>query len=333
MLPRILITPGEPSGIGPDICIQLSQEPASSNLDAYDITVIADPELLESRAHQLGLPIHIIDSQNNGDPTAKTPGSIQVLPVTLGQPAVCGQADPGNANYTLKTLQIAVQSCLSGRFDAMVTGPVNKGVINDAGIPFSGHTEYLAGLCETKQVVMMLSVPDLKVALATTHLPISQVSQAITSELLEKTLCILHQDLTRLFAITNPRILVCGLNPHAGENGHMGREEIDTIIPVIKKLRGEGLNISGPTPADTAFTKDSMQRADVILAMYHDQGLAVLKHMGFGKAVNTTLGLPIIRTSVDHGTALEIAGTGKANISSMVAAIHSAASMIEHSKK
>jgi 4-hydroxythreonine-4-phosphate dehydrogenase len=256
-----------------------------------------------------------------------------VLPVKLDQSAICGQADPGNANYTLKTLQTAVQACLSGHFDAIVTGPVNKGIINDAGIPFTGHTEYLAGLCETEQVVMMLSVPGLKVALATTHLPINQVSQAITPELLEKTLVIIHQNLTRLFAITNPRILVCGLNPHAGESGHLGREEIDTIIPVIEKLQSKGLNISGPAPADTAFTKNSMQNADVILAMYHDQGLAVLKHMGFGKAVNTTLGLPIIRTSVDHGTALELAGTGKADISSMVAAIHSAASMIEHSKK
>lgn len=327
--PRIIITPGEPSGIGPDICIQLSQDLPSNNLDTYNLTVVADPGLLEARARQLGLPIHITDTNNT---TTKTPGSIQVLPVMQASSVECGQADPENADYILKTLQIAVKACLSGQFDAMVTGPVHKGIINDAGIPFTGHTEYLAKLCKTEYVVMMLCVQDLKVALATTHLPISQVSQAITPELLEKTIHIIHQDLARFFSITNPEILVCGLNPHAGESGHLGREEIDTIIPVIEKLQREGLNIIGPAPADTAFTKDSMQNADVILAMYHDQGLPVLKHIGFGKAVNITLGLPVIRTSVDHGTALELAGTGKADISSMVAAIHSAVSMVEYSK-
>lgn len=329
---RIVITPGEPSGIGPDLCIKLSQDPLGYKIAPYNLVIVADPELLKIRAHQLGLSIKIIDPQTNQDTSINKPGDIQVLPVKQAVPGIPGQTNIKNAEYVLKTIQTAAQRCLSNEYDAMVTGPVHKGIINDAGIPFTGHTEYLARVCDTENVVMMLCVPGLRVALATTHLPISRVSNAITSELLEKTLNIIIKDLTHFFGVNTPRIMVCGLNPHAGEDGHLGREEIEHIKPVIDKFRRNGFKIDGPVPADTAFTSTSIKQADVILTMYHDQGLPVLKHMGFGKAINVTLGLPIIRTSVDHGTALEIAGTGKADISSLVAAIHTAADMIEHSK-
>lgn len=328
-LPRIVITPGDPSGIGLDLCIQLVQEPLFSKLASYDLTIVSDPELLEARAHHLGVPINIVDSQTKQNTGTKIAGDIHVTPVKLGSKVIPGQTNPANTEYVLSTLKTATQGCLSGLYNAMVTGPVHKGVINDAGVPFTGHTEYLAGICKADHVVMMLCIPGLRVALATTHVPIAQVSHTITHELLEQTFHIICQDLRRFFAIKNPRMLACGLNPHAGENGHLGREEIDTIIPVIKELQHKGFNIRGPVPADTAFTKDSIQQADVILTMYHDQGLPVLKHIGFGNAVNVTLGLPIIRTSVDHGTALELAGTGKARADSLVAAIHTAATMIE----
>ena len=330
--PRIVITPGEPSGIGPDLCIKLAQDPLSDKLASYNLTIVADPELLEARAQLLGLPVNIIDPQANRDISINRPGNIQVSPVKQASQGTPGQTSPDNADYVLETLQIAAQGCLSGKFDAMVTGPVHKGVINDAGIPFTGHTEYLARICNKKHVVMMLCVPGLRVALATTHLPLSKVSEAITPELLEQTLSIIIKDVARFFGVNTPEITVCGLNPHAGEGGHLGREEIDRIKPVIDKFRGKGFKINGPVPADTAFTSASIKQADVILTMYHDQGLPVLKHIGFGKAVNVTLGLPIIRTSVDHGTALDIAGTGKADTSSLIAAIHTAASMIENSK-
>ena len=330
--PRIVITPGEPSGIGPDLCIKLAQDPLGYKTASYNLVIVADPELLEARAQQLGLPIHIMDPQTNWDTSINKPGNIQVLPIKQTVSGVPGQADTNNAEYVLKTLQTAAQGCLSKEYDAMVTGPVHKGIINDAGIAFTGHTEFLARVCDTENVVMMLCVPGLRVALATTHLPLSKVSKAITHESLENTLSIILKDLTRFFGVNTPRITVCGLNPHAGEDGHLGREEIDTIKPVIEKFRRNGFNINGPVPADTVFTSTPMKQADVILTMYHDQGLPVLKHMGFGKAINVTLGLPIIRTSVDHGTALEIAGTGKADISSLIAAIHTAADMIENSK-
>lgn len=330
--PRIVITPGEPSGVGPDLCIKLAQDPLGYKTASYNLVIVADPVLLEARAQQLGLPINIIDPQTSWDTSTNKPGNIQVLPVKQTVPGIPGQADTDNAEYVLKTLQTAAQGCLSKEYDAMVTGPVHKGIINDAGIPFTGHTEFLARACGTDNVVMMLCVPGLRVALATTHLPLSKVSKAITFESLEKTLGIILKDLTQFFGVNTPRVIVCGLNPHAGEDGHLGREEIDTIKPVIEKFRCNGFNINGPVPADTAFTSTLMKQADVILTMYHDQGLPVLKHMGFGKAINVTLGLPIIRTSVDHGTALEIAGTGEADISSLIAAIHTAADMIESSK-
>ena len=238
-----------------------------------------------------------------------------------------GQMSVANADYVLKTLDVAIDGCLSGEFDAMVTGPVNKAIINDAGHPFTGHTEYLAQRAGVERVVMMLTAGDLRVALATTHLPLAAVPGAIDQRLLEQTLTIIDHDLRRYFGFSQPRIAVCGLNPHAGESGHLGREEIDIISPAIEAMRAKGLSLLGPLPADTAFTPEALKHCDVVLAMYHDQGLPVLKHAGFGKAVNITLGLPFIRTSVDHGTALDLAGTGKANTDSLNEALGSALSM------
>jgi 4-hydroxythreonine-4-phosphate dehydrogenase len=241
---------------------------------------------------------------------------------------VAGRLDRHNAGYVLAALTRATDGCLTGEFDALVTGPVHKGVINDAGIPFSGHTEFLAERCKAKQVVMMLACPGLRVALATTHLPLAEVPRAITRERLTAVIEVLHADLRMKFGITNPRLLVCGLNPHAGEGGHLGREEIEIIAPVIRQLQQQGLPLKGPVPADTAFLPESLAGTDAVLAMYHDQGLPVLKARDFAHAVNVTLGLPFIRTSVDHGTALELAGTGRADPSSLHAAIDTALAMI-----
>ncbi len=302
---------GEPAGIGPDLCLSL----ASLELPAR-IVLIGDRQLLTERAAQLG-----IDFQAEG------PISIADCPVA--SPVQAGTLDPANADYVLATLDRAIQGCVDNEFQALVTAPVHKGVINDAGIAFSGHTEYLAQKTGAAQVVMMLAAPGLRVALATTHLPLSAVAEAITQQRLESVLCCLHRELIQHFGIRSPRIMVAGLNPHAGEGGHLGREEIDIIEPVIRRLQKQGLRLSGPLPADTLFTPPCLQQADAVLAMYHDQGLPVLKHIGFGKAVNITLGLPIIRTSVDHGTALDKAGTGTAEPGSLVAAIRCAADMIQ----
>lgn len=325
-LPRIAITPGEPAGIGPDILLQLAQ----SKL-AAQIVVFADPELLAQRAAELGLAIQLQTLSrpvSTSELTLPQAGHLMVIPVPLSQPVTCGQLNPANATYVLDTLKQACQACMTKHFDALVTGPVHKGVINEAGIPFTGHTEFLAQQTGVKQVVMMLATSNLRVALVTTHLPLAEVSAAITPARLETVIRILHHDLKQKFHINAPHILVCGLNPHAGEGGHLGQEEILTIIPVLKQLRKEGMRFTGPVSADTAFTKTTLTGVDVVLTMYHDQGLPVLKQQGFGEAVNITLGLPIIRTSVDHGTALELAGTGRASSHSLYCAVQMAMGMI-----
>jgi 4-hydroxythreonine-4-phosphate dehydrogenase len=316
IVPRIAITPGEPAGIGPDLCIMLAQQ-------AHDVELVAvaDPSLLEARAAQLGLALTLDACNLSQAPQPQMRGILKVMPLKLRSPVRCGKADPANADYVLDSLRIAVRGCQDGNFAAMVTGPVHKGVINDAGIPFSGHTEFLADITTTPQVVMMLLTEGLRVALATTHVPLKDVSAAITAPHLEGVIRILHHDLQIRFGIADPRIIVCGLNPHAGEGGHLGSEEQTIIEPLLHRMRGEGMTLIGPLPADTLFIPKYLDHADAVLAMYHDQGLPVLKYKGFGKAVNITLGLPIVRTSVDHGTALELAGSGQADGSSLEAAL------------
>ena len=323
----IAITPGEPAGIGPDLLIQLVQQPQGQQLVA-----IADPELLQQRARQLGLPLTLLPYEPSQAPAPTLASQLGIVPVTMPQPASAGQLQTANAPYVLECLRRAVSGCQAGEFAALVTGPVHKGIINDAGLPFSGHTEYLAELTGTPRVVMLLTAPGLRVALATTHLPLRKVADAITQESLRTTLTILDQGLRQRFGIARPRICVLGLNPHAGEGGHLGQEEIEVISPVINELAEAGMDLRGPLPADTAFNPDQLEQTDVFLAMYHDQGLPVLKHYGFGQAVNVTLGLPIIRTSVDHGTALELAGQGQARTSSLDAAIATAVEMASHSR-
>ena len=317
----LALTAGEPAGIGPDLCVMLAQQTWPVPLVA-----IADPSLLTDRAQQLGLTLalHRVDDVVPARPAAA--GGLYVDPVPLARPSRCGQLDSRNAHYVLGTLSRAVDGCLDGRYAAMVTAPVHKGVINDAGIAFSGHTEFLAQR-SGGHPVMMLTCPGLRVALATTHLPLREVAAAITGERIERVLRILDHDLRKRFGIGHPRILVCGLNPHAGEGGHLGREEIEIIQPVLQQLGAEGLHLEGPLPADTLFTGARLQHADAVLTMYHDQGLPVLKYKGFGSAVNITLGLPIIRTSVDHGTALDLAGSGRCHPGSMIAAIEQAVMM------
>lgn len=319
---RLALTPGEPAGIGPDLVISMAQHGSP-----HEYVVVADPHLLQSRAQALNLPLTIrtFDPQQVARPLAA--GEICVAPVTLAAPVETGQLNPANARYVLQTLDTAIDYCQRGITDAVVTAPVHKGVINEAGIPFSGHTEYLAEKTGTPKVVMMLATTDLRVALVTTHIPLAKVPAAITPENLTETLHVLHASLRRDFALASPRILVCGLNPHAGEGGHMGREEIDVIEPVLDSLRREGMNLIGPLPADTLFTPKVLSGGDAVLAMYHDQGLPVLKSHGFGRAVNITLGLPIVRTSVDHGTALDLAGTGTADEGSLQTAVQVAATM------
>lgn len=325
MTPRIAITPGEPAGIGPDIVLAIAQQEWSAELVA-----VCDPNLLRERAALLGLDISLEEVELERKPRAHQPGTLKVLPIPLTVPCQPGQLDPRNASSVVVTLHTAVEGCQNGDFAAMVTAPVQKSVINDAGIPFSGHTELLAEATGTERVVMMLATHELRVALATTHLPLRAVPDAITSELLTETLGILNADLQRKFGIEQPRIAVLGLNPHAGEGGHMGREEIEVIIPVLEQLRGEGIQLQGPLPADTAFNPKVLDGCDAVFAMYHDQGLPTLKYAGFGKAVNITLGLPIIRTSVDHGTALDLAGSGDADPGSLVAALEMAIDMGSH---
>lgn len=283
----------------------------------------ADPELLQQRAHLLNLPLRL--RAPNGQPLAA--GELAVEPIALQAPVTPGKLNPANSSYVLATLERALGHCQSGAVSALVTGPVNKAVINEAGIAFSGHTEFLADKTHTPQVVMMLASRQLRVALATTHLPLKDVPAAITGDLLLRVLAIIDRELRAKFGLAAPRILVCGLNPHAGESGHLGREEIDTIIPALEQARAQGIDARGPLPADTLFTPPRLAEGDVVLAMYHDQGLPVLKYQGFGAAVNITLGLPIIRTSVDHGTALDLAGSGQGDTGSLAEAIHQAALM------
>jgi 4-hydroxythreonine-4-phosphate dehydrogenase len=298
---------------------------------ALDIELVAicDPEPLKQRAEQLGLPFNYRVYRPGAIPTKTAAGELCILPVPLQAEVRHGMLDSRNAVYVLKTLDQAIAGCQSGTFNALVTGPVHKGVINDAGIPFSGHTEYLAQATGTTDVVMLLATDELRVALATTHVPLSQVSGLITPDRLQRVIRVLHAGLQTHLGVTRPRIQVCGLNPHAGESGHLGREEIETIIPTLQALREEGYDLEGPIPADTVFTSDNITKSDAILAMYHDQGLPVLKHAGFGRAVNITLGLPIIRTSVDHGTALDLAGTGRVDTGSLLAAVRSAITMAQ----
>ncbi|MFC6669678.1 4-hydroxythreonine-4-phosphate dehydrogenase PdxA [Marinobacterium aestuariivivens] len=319
---RLAITPGEPAGIGPDLCVQIAQQ-----TQRHELVAICDPELLRRRAEQLHLPLTIELLDPNEAPCPNAARSLKVLPVELAATCIPGQLDPRNARYVLRTLEIAAHGCQQGLFDALVTAPVHKGVINDAGIPFSGHTELLETLTGSDKVVMMLATEGLRVALATTHLPLREVPGAITAPLLRQVIRVLHDELQRSFGLTDPNILVAGLNPHAGEGGHLGREEIEVIEPVLAELRQQGLRLTGPLPADTLFTEKYLSQADAVLAMYHDQGLPVLKYKGFGNAVNITLGMPIVRTSVDHGTALDLAGSGTADSGSLQAAIDCAAEM------
>lgn len=312
---RLLLTPGEPAGIGPDLVIELAQQAAP-----HARIAIADPQLLRQRAEVLGLPLQLSAFDASEPTRACAPAELQIVPVALGAPVRPGRLDPANARYVLECLDRAAALLNSGQAAALVTAPVHKGIINDAGIAFIGHTEYLAAAAGVERVVMMLAVPDLRVALLTTHLPLAAVPAAVTGPSLEQTLRILHGELQRRFGIAEPRISVLGLNPHAGEGGHLGREELEVMIPVLARLRAEGLHLVGPLPADTAFTPAALGGIDAVLAIYHDQGLPVLKARGFGSAVNITLGLPWVRTSVDHGTALDLAGSGKADAGSLRAA-------------
>lgn len=322
---QLAVTPGEPAGIGPDLLVQLVQD--ISRLPAEcELIAVADPDLLAQRALALGLPL-VTSIWQPGNSAKRANSHINVLPVRLASPCIAGTLDTANAAYVLQTLRIAAQACVDGDLQAMVTAPVHKGIINDAGIAFSGHTEFLAEFCHADLTVMMLATPGLRVALATTHLPLRAVADAITAPLLRNIIGILHQDLRDKFGIANPRILVCGLNPHAGEGGHLGREEIDIIEPVLHDMRSQGVQLIGPLPADTLFTEKYLSQCDAVLAMYHDQGLPVLKFKGFGRASNITLGLPIIRTSVDHGTALDLAATGTADGGSLLNAIETACLM------
>lgn len=321
---RIALTPGEPAGIGPDLVVTLAQ-----SAQAHEIVAIADPELLQARASLLGLPLNIRIVNFDDVPKSSPAGELAVLPITLGSTVTAGELNVNNASYILNTLDAAIKGCVAGDFAALVTGPVHKSVINDAGIAFSGHTEYLADKTATEKVVMMLATKGLRVALATTHLPLKDVAAAINEKELMQVITILHRDLQQQFGIVEPKIYVCGLNPHAGEGGHLGREEIEIIEPALEKLRAQGIHLIGPLPADTLFTPKYLEHADAVLAMYHDQGLPVLKYKGFGQAVNITLGLPIIRTSVDHGTALDLAATGKADLGSLRTALSYALDMVD----
>jgi 4-hydroxythreonine-4-phosphate dehydrogenase len=320
-----MLTPGEPAGIGPDICLQLAQQPVPAELVA-----VAAPELLRQRAAQLGLTIVLTPWDPSQPARSNQPGELRYTPVPLLAISEAGRLNPANGPYVLETLRTAVRHCQNGDADGLVTGPVHKGVINQSGTAFTGHTEFLAELTNAKQEVMMLATPGLRVALATTHLPLSDIPAAITSERLEAVIRVLNAELQQRFAIARPHILVCGLNPHAGEDGHLGHEEQQIIEPLLEHLRsdcGGGIDLEGPLPADTLFRPDNLQRADAVLAMYHDQGLPVLKHMGFKRAINITLGLPILRVSVDHGTALDLAGSGRADAASLRYAVDTAIAM------
>lgn len=325
---RIALTPGEPAGIGPDMIIQLAQ------LNwPVELVVCADGELLCSRANQLGLPLTLRDYQFGVMAQPQQAGSLTLLQMNTVRPVTASVLVMANSHYVLNTLARTCDGCLNSEFAALVTGPVHKGIMNDAGIAFTGHTEFFADRSGVNCVVMMLATEKLRVALATTHIPLKDVPAAITYDSLHAVINILHQDVQQKFGLLNPHIFVCGLNPHAGESGHMGREEIDIIIPVLNELRQQGIQLTGPLPADTLFHSRYLQYADVVLAMYHDQGLPVLKFHGFGRAVNITLGLPFIRTSVDHGTALELAGRGHADPGSFITALNLAITMIKNNNE
>ncbi len=313
---RIIVTTGEPTGIGPDLALAaaLSDWPC-------ELVFAGDPELIAARARELRIDMRLCDWREDIAPVPHRAGVMPVLARTLAVPSVTGKPDPANAGYVLSLLDAAADGCSAGRFDAMVTAPVQKSTINDAGIAFTGHTEYLAARCGAPAPVMLLVAGKLRVALATTHLPLAEVPRRLTMGALGATLDVLHRGLAAAFRLDQPRILVCGLNPHAGEGGHLGREEIEVIAPAVAAARDRGIAATGPVPADTAFTPASLARADAVLAMFHDQGLPVIKHAGFGHAVNLTLGLPWWRTSVDHGTALDLAGSGRADPGSLFAAI------------
>ncbi|QNH65185.1 4-hydroxythreonine-4-phosphate dehydrogenase PdxA [Proteus vulgaris] len=321
----LVITPGEPAGVGPDLIISLAQM-------SWDLpwVVCADPQLLKTRAELLNLPLTLVEYDPATPPQIHTPSQICVLPITLHTNVIPSTLDARNGLYVVETLARACDGCLNGEFAALVTGPVHKGIINDAGVHFTGHTEFFADRSHCERVVMMLATDTLRVALATTHLPLRNVADAITGELLHEIITILNHDLKTKFGIAEPQIYVCGLNPHAGESGHMGREEIDIIEPALAQLRQQGVHLHGPYPADTLFQPKYLTHADAVLAMYHDQGLPVLKYEGFGRAVNITLGLPFIRTSVDHGTALELAGTKSADAGSFCTALNLAINMIQN---
>ncbi|MEH0760939.1 4-hydroxythreonine-4-phosphate dehydrogenase PdxA [Vibrio sp. 16] len=322
---RIIVTAGEPAGIGPDLVLALSKESW-----AHQIVVCADKQLLQQRAQQLGIDVELLDYQMDSPVTAQQAGSLIVDHIALDSPAVAGELNEANGHYVLKTLERAALGCMSGEFDAIVTGPVHKGVINRAGVAFSGHTEFFAEKSNTPLVVMMLATEGLRVALVTTHIPLAYVSKAVTAERLESIINILHTDLVEKFAIPSPKIYVCGLNPHAGEDGCLGNEEIETITPILEMLRQrDGLDLVGPLPADTIFNEKYLEEADAVLGMYHDQVLPVLKYKGFGRSVNITLGLPFIRTSVDHGTALDLAGSGNADTGSFRTALAHAIELVE----
>jgi 4-hydroxythreonine-4-phosphate dehydrogenase len=323
---RIALTPGEPAGVGPELVIQLAQQPQLAEL-----VVIADAELMRQRAAMIKLPIKLT-AFDPALPQLSGNGQLSVIDTALAAPSIAGQLNKANAPYVIQTLVTATDGCVGNVFDAMVTAPVHKGVINDSGVTFSGHTEFLAERTHTAKVVMMLASDEMRVALATTHLPLRHVSDAITADLLTEVITILRQDLITKFAIEQPHIIVAGLNPHAGEGGHMGREEIEIIEPVLEQLRSQGFSLEGPLPADTLFTAQYLDHCDAVLAMYHDQGLPVLKYQSFGRGVNITLGLPIIRSSVDHGTALDLAGSGQADSGSLQVALDQAIAMASASK-
>ena len=317
MNPPLALTLGEPAGIGPDLAVLWAQSER-----AVPVVALADPDLLAVRARQLGLRLSIVPYPG---PVTCAAGTLSVQTIGLGGDVVAGQLDVANVPWVLATLTAATDGCLEGRFAGLITGPVQKSIINDAGVAFSGHTEFLAERCRRETVVMLLVADELRVALATTHVPLSAVPALITRARLTQVLDVLLADLTLRFGIAQPRVLVAGLNPHAGEGGHLGREEVDVIAPVCRAFAHRG--VVGPLPADTLFTQRQLAGADAVLAMYHDQGLPVLKHVGFGSAVNVTLGLPIVRTSVDHGTALDLAGRGGVDAGSFAAAIALAATL------
>lgn len=320
---RILITPGEPAGCGPDLVVMIAANPAEFWGRPVELCVIGDPDMLIARAQQLSLPLTLEPCDIHATPARpSTPNTLKIIPIACKEQVIAGTLNVANASYVLETLKTAVDLMQDQKAAALMTGPVHKGVINDAGFAFTGHTEFFAQSCGVENPVMLFVVGDqLKVALVTTHIALAKVPSAITKSLLHNTIHTVRSALKQQFKIAEPRIIVCGLNPHAGESGHLGREEIDTIIPVINELQQRGEKIVGPLPADTVFTPKHMMQADIILSMYHDQALPVVKYAGFGEAVNMTLGLPFIRTSVDHGTALDIAGSGKADAGSMIAAL------------